>query len=510
MPDMILGLDIGAESVKAVLAVYRSRADVRILAYSVVQFEGTGDLEAVLKKTAETILSPASTRPSCVVSLPPSDIMFRQIHLPFHDENRIKKTLPFELEPLLPLPVEEVVADYVPLPHDGLLAAACSRERIRKILDLVETHLGKVDVIDISAAVQVMPLLEQKEAGGAGCLLDVGASSSVALFYEKNAIVQIRSFAFGGNAITRALAEEMSCGIPEAEKIKMDAAYGANTGSAGEACRKFCVDLVNTAEFLRLNETLRGAVQQVTLTGGGALFSPLKDQLEKAFGCPVELLDFSRFGQSAVDEKASGGYAPLMMNAALAAARRAHASRKSFNFRQGEFAARNILGDFRARWKWAAAVACLIAILAGVDVVLGYSLQARQLADLKSRINVIFKKNHPQGNPLVDQVGQLKTKLASDRKAYGMDGGSGVLVIELLRDLSSLISPDLQIVINHFHYENNLILLKGEAKKIDDVTSVKNALQKSNMIKNVVVGSASLGKDGTKVDFDLKLELELK
>ncbi len=508
MPEMILGLDIGSESVKAVLSTPKSRADIRVLAQSIVRFEGTGDLEAVLKKTAETILPQTSSRPSCVVSLPPSDIMFRQIHLPFHDENRIKKTLPFELEPLLPLPVEEVVADYVPLPTEGLLAAACNRERIRKIIALVETHLGDVAVIDISAAAQALPLLEQKATGGAGLLLDVGASSTVALFYEKNAIVQIRSFAFGGNAITRALAEEASCEIPEAEKIKIDAAYGANAAKAGEACRKFCAELLNTAEFLRLNETLHGAVEQVTLTGGGALFNPLKDQLEKAIGRPVELFDFSRFGQSAIDEKAHGDYSPLIMNGALAAARRAQASRKSFNFRQGEFAARNMLGDFGARWKWAAVVACVIAVLAAVDVGLGYSLQMRQSADLKNQINVLFKKNYPQGNPLTDQVGQLKTKLVSDRKAYGLDGGSGVLVIEMIRDISGLISPDLQIVIYHFHYENNWILLKGEAKKIDDVTSVKNALLKSTVIKNVVVNSTSLGKDGTKVDFDLKLELK--
>src|SRR5512145_2303646 len=164
MPEMILGLDIGSESVKAVLATPKSRTDVRVLAQSIVRFEGTGDLEAVLKKTAETILPQTSSRPSCVVSVPASDIMFRQIHLPFSDENKIKKTLPFELEPLLPMPVEEVVADYIPLPAGGLLAAACSRERIRKVISLVEANLGDVAAIDVAAAALALPFLEQKTA----------------------------------------------------------------------------------------------------------------------------------------------------------------------------------------------------------------------------------------------------------------------------------------------------------------------------------------------------------
>jgi len=508
MPEMILGLDIGADSVKAVLAVPKSRTDVRVLAYGVWHFEGTGDLEAVLKKMAETILPQTSSRPSCVVSLPPSDVMFRQINLPFHDDNRIKKTLPFELEPLLPMPVEEVVADYVPLPRSGLLAAVCNRERIQKIISLVEAHLGDVAVIDIASAALALPLLEQKTTGGAGILLDVGASSTVAVFYEENAIIQIRSFAFGGNTITRMLAEDASCGFAEAEKMKISASFGSEIGRTEEACRKFCIELANTAEFLRLNETLRGTMQQMTVTGGGALFDPLVNQLGKIFNKPVELYDFNRFGQSVIDEKLRGSDSPLLMNTALAAVRRAHTSRKSFNFRQGDFAAKNVLGDFRTRWKGMAVVGCIIAALAVADGVLSYSLQSRQLADMKSQIALIFKKNYPQGNPVIDPVGQLKTKLVQDRKTYGMDGEAGVPVIEMIRDLSGLISPDLQIVVTHFHYENNLVLLKGEAKKIDDITSVKNALLKSKDIKNVVVGSTSLGKDGARVDFDLKLELK--
>ncbi len=226
-----------------------------------------------------------------MVSLPPSDVMFRQIHLPFRDESKIKKTLPFELEPLLPLPIEEVVVDYVHLPDDGLLAAAVGKERIRKVISAVEEHLGEVSVIDIATAALALPLLEQKALTGAGILLDIGASSTFAVFYEKNAMVQIRSFAFGGNTITDALAQDLSCDQEEAEFVKINAAYGTKTGGALAACREFCVSLTNTVEFMRLNETLHSAPAQILVTGGGSLFKPLCDELEKTFGAPVTALD---------------------------------------------------------------------------------------------------------------------------------------------------------------------------------------------------------------------------
>jgi hypothetical protein len=109
---------------------------------------------------------------------------------------------------------------------------------------------------------------------------------------------------------------------------------------------------------------------------------------------------------------------------------------------------------------------------------------------------------------MVDPVQQLNTKLAEDKKIYGTgDGNSGVGILEVLKDMSGLISPSLDIQINHFHYENNVVLVKGGAKKIDDVTSVKNDLSKSKYFKNVVINSTSLDKEGARVNFDLRIEL---
>ncbi|MDD4355738.1 MAG: hypothetical protein PHN98_00690, partial [Smithellaceae bacterium] len=105
MPEMILGLDIGTDAVKAVLAIPRSHSALRVIAAETVRLEEGVDLDAAMEKMAGMILPGEPSRIRCVVSLPPSDVMFRQVQLPFHDEGKIKKTLPFELEPLLPLPV---------------------------------------------------------------------------------------------------------------------------------------------------------------------------------------------------------------------------------------------------------------------------------------------------------------------------------------------------------------------------------------------------------------------
>lgn len=510
MPETICGLDIGTNSVKALLTVSRGRMDARILAFETVRLDNGITLDAALTKIAEAIRPLAPSRLRCAVSLPPSDVMFRQIHLPFRDENKIRKTLCFELEPLLALPIEEVAADFVHLPgDDGLLAAAIGKERIREVIAAVEAHLGYVSAIDIAAASIVLPLLEQKPATGTGIVLDIGASSTVASFYEKNALVQIRSFAFGGETITRALAADLSCDPREAEQIKINETYGASIDGALAACSSFCSELANTVEFLRLNDALQSAPGQIMTTGGGSMFSPLTCELAKRLGIPVEAFDYRRFGNVDIGEKMKrDGLLPAMA-AALATVKRSYASHKSFNFRQGEFAAKSVRGDFGKELRAGAIIAGIILLLAAVDLFLDYQGQAKQAAALKSQIRGIFNKYYPPPAVMVDPVSQLKAKLAEDRKAYGIDaGGSTVTVLELLKDISGFIPPALDVIITHLHYENNVVLLKGEAKKIDDVTAVKNELVKSRYFKNVAISQTSLAREGVKLNFDLRIELQ--
>ena len=512
MPEMVLGLDIGSESIKGVLARRRGRADVRVIAAETVNLTEGVDLEAAVKKMAALLKPVVPSGMECVVCIPPSDVMYRQVQLPFRDESKIKKALPFELEPQLPVPVDEVVVSYVHLPENGLLVAAIGKERIRSIIGVVETHLGNVLLIDIATAALALPLLGDKQGAGTGILLDIGASSTFAVFYEQNAIVQIRSFVFGGNTITSALAQDLSCENIEAERIKINSIFGEKSWEkhstrAKAFCRQFCISLKSTVEFMLLNKTLHSAPGRITLTGGGSLFKPLRDELKKVF--PVEIVGYRQPGGLEIDRKIRAAYQSPIMNTALAAVKRAFGKAKSFNFRQGEFEYPHGFGTLRKQFKrWAIAAAALI-LLAGAQQFLDYRLQTARVSAFKAQINAIFKKHYPEAQTIIDPVAQLRSKLEEDKKTYGLaEGGSGTTVLALLKDISGLIAPGMDIVINHLYYEKAVMIIKGEAAKMDDVTAVKNQLEKSKHFKNVSIGSTSLAREGSRVNFDLRMELK--
>jgi type II secretory pathway component PulL len=144
-----------------------------------------------------------------------------------------------------------------------------------------------------------------------------------------------------------------------------------------------------------------------------------------------------------------------------------------------------------------------------VNQFLDYRLQTQNLNNIKKQISQIFKKNFPDAQNMVDPVQQLKTKLDENKKTFGFyKGNTDITVLNLLKEISSLVSPSLDIVITNLSYENSTVLIKGEAKKTDDITAVKYDLLKSRYFKDVTIGSTSLAKDGRKVDFDLRIELK--
>jgi general secretion pathway protein L len=506
MPQTVLGLDISPNTIKAVVLTSKGLTGGRIIAARTLDINTCGGIEEAFKKLADD--KTFSGIPVCV-SLPLTDIMFRQVSLPFRDDNKIRKTLAFELEPLIPLPIEEVVADYLMIPRDGLLVAALTKKNVREWIEKVEGTFGEVSIIDASPTALAAQIIHNKKSSVCGIILDIGSDSTTATFYEDDAIIHVRPLAFGGENITAALAADLSVDTDKAEQLKTNMDYSAASTKAGEACRIFCSELKNTIEYMKLNGVLQNEPAQIIITGGGSLFVPLKKELEDYFSSPVEVLDLVRFKELEIEENVRNQFNPQIMNTAIAAAMRLSAGHKSLNFRQEEFAAKNTGFNLQEQLKWAAVVSGIIILLTVVNQFVDYGLKTQRLNNIKKQITQIFKKDFPEAGNMIDPVQQLKTKLAEDKKALGFyEGLPEVTAVDLLKEISGMVSPSLNIVITDFNYENGIVLMKGEAKTIDEVSAVKNELLKSRYFKNVIMGSTSLAKDGGKVDFNLRIEVK--
>lgn len=508
MPQTFVGLDIGQSTIKAVLLTPKGLTGGRILGVRALEIEACGGIEGALKKLADEKIFSGFP---CVVCLPESDILSRQVHLPFRDEKKIRQTLPFELEPLIPVPIEDVVTDYLTIPRDGLLVAALARTKIREWIEKVETNLGDLAVLDAGSSALALQALRGKNVSGSGIILDIGRHATTAIFYENDSVVHVRSIAFGGETITRSIAQELSLDRNQAEALKISGKAQPAGLDTVEACCHSCSQLQNTIEFMLINGALSGKPERITVTGGGSLFMPLRQALENHFSLPVEALDLIRSKQLDVADDIKNQLQPEIINTAVAAALRLSTSRKSFNFRQGEFAAKNTHLDVKKQWKRAAIIAGVILLLALVNQILDFGLKTMQLGGIKKEISQIFKSSFPEAVHINEalQVQHVRTKIDEYRQSFGPgEGLPDVKTVDLLKDISALIPSSLDIIMTDLHYENRVISLKGQAKTIDDVTAVRSELLKSRYFKEVTMGSTSLTKDGGKVDFSMRIDVQ--
>lgn len=508
MPQTVLGLDIGLTSVKAVLLAPKGLTGGRIVDARVLDIEACGGMDGALEMLGRD--KSLSGFP-CVVCLPSSDIMLRHVNLPFRDEHKIRKTLPFELEQMIPFPIEEVATDYLMIPGHGLLVATMLRQKIRDWIEAVEKNLGEAVVIDAYATALAAQVIKGKNFSGCGIILDIGRQTTTATFYRDESVMDVRSLAIGGGDLTQALARELSVSVDETEQMKCRDEIPATSSAAQDYCRRFSAELKNTVEYMKINGLLQSDPSRILWTGGGSLFTPLRNALENFFSTDSETLDLGQDKRLECAEHIRGALAPPVMNTAIAAALRIPAGRKSFNFRQGEFASSNTSLDTKTQLRRAAVVAAIILALAVVNQAVDYGLKSLQLSGIRKEISRIFGTSFPEAANINESlyVPHLQTKLAELQKTFG--AGEGIpeaTAADLLKEISGRIPSSLDIVFTDMHYENKVITIKGEAKTMDDVTAVKNDLSKSTFFQDVTLGPTSLAGNANKVDFSLRIDVK--
>lgn len=502
MTQAILGLDIGRDALKAVAVTSQGR----VVAAERIAVTPEISAEAALESLAGRMPG-LSWR--VVLSLPASDVMLRRVSLPFRDDGRIKKALPFALEPLLPMPVEEVVFDYLRLPDGDLLVAAADSRTLTDWVARTRKIFGPVIAADMAGALLLAAAGRTRDLKNFGILLDIGRNSTTAVFFDSGMPLSLRTFAFGGRRITQALAEDLLCDVEEAEAHKIGGRFPESDGAAVALCRTFCAELKHTLESLSLSGNQTNRPHQILLSGGASLFAPLSVELTRALGVKPEALDFVGDKTAQLDAKAAQTFLPQRMNTALAAALRSFGSRRSFNFLRDDAAAGHPFAAFRGRIRRLAVALALIVLLAAGSLYLGFHARQAEADALKGQVGALFKKHMGQGAVMVDPVGQLKAKLAENEKAFGLSQNTSDLTMaELLKEISFRITPEVDLTLSDLYFEHQTVLLKGEAASMDGIAVAAAELAKSPAFAAVKTGSTSMSSDKTKVNFDLRLELK--
>jgi general secretion pathway protein L len=497
MAGKILGIDINSDSITAV-QVEGGLRGYSITGCARVVIEETGGLDAALKALGEQVDFKADT---CISSIPGEHVSYRNLQMPFGGTKKIRQTIAFAIETMVPFPIEDLIVDFNFIDQSGqseILAASVRRGYISEFLTLLQGHGIDPDVLDIRGVPMALWLLRQARIPDDGLLLDIGLNKGIMVLYLKRRIGLIRPLSFRDGIIAQAMSNTLTSNHAEAQ-----------TGEQIESCfRVFCATIQNTLHAFECQNNREIRPQKVFITGNGTLYPDIESLLEIFLDIPVESINLTRDTKVHMDEDIAQFWAPAIMDNALALALRDNKHDLGFNFRKDEFEIRKKY--FRLKKELRKIAVFLIVILSLLSTGFGvdYYFLKKQYRMLDRKITQVFKQTLPDVKRIVDPVQQIRVKINEIKSsAISLPGVSmGRKVLDLLRDISLRVPGSLDVKVIRMVIDPEVVQIKGETDTFNTVDIVKKGLEPSEYFSKVTISSANLDRSGKRVTFEIKLQ----
>ncbi len=307
-----LGLDIGSKSIKAV-QLSGSSSSKRLVAYSSVGLEKeilSGDEEKAEELDAEALRQPLKklissggfTTRNAVVSLPESKIFTRVIQMPKMSKKELSTAIRFEAEQYIPVSLDDVTMDWDFLPDssatkDGkisVLLVAAPKKLISNIVEVLKKSGITAVAIESETISIVRSVVGDDTNLPTTMIISIGASTTDLTIVKSGSVRFTRSIGTGGEALTRAISQNLNLGYEQAEEYKRS--YGLDKSQADGEIAKVLTPVFNVI----LNDVRRALsfyksrhphddVKRVILVGGSAALPGATGFLAEALGIEIQL-----------------------------------------------------------------------------------------------------------------------------------------------------------------------------------------------------------------------------
>ena len=240
------------------------------------------------------------------LALPTSAVITKKIMVegnlsPADMESQVEE----EARQYIPFPLEEVSLDFCttgPNPQrpemDDVLIAAARRDRVQNLQELVELVELEASVIEVQsyalrlATRRLVDIHLPGQDKAVVLLLKVGAGRTLMQVSVGDAIVYERDQAVGGEQLTQRIAAHYSFSSDEAETKKISGALAQDFESSVLAPYvSTTVQVLERGMQFIYNSTPYSQVNQIFLTGGGAMVPGLAAAISTALQSPCTLIN---------------------------------------------------------------------------------------------------------------------------------------------------------------------------------------------------------------------------
>jgi type II secretion system protein L len=497
MSEGFLGIDISTDYV-AVTQIAHGLKGYQVMAADHVMINEAGGIDEALKSLLEPLDLEGVT---CAVSIPGERASYRNLQMPFRDKKKIRQTLVFELETMLPVPAEDLIVDFTMVDRSDkseILAASVKREDVSQYLAHLKAHGVDPEVMDVGCVPTLSWLLNQEGIPDDGLLVDFDHSKNTMLLFHDRRLALLRTFPFEGSTVQPAESNETEGGLGSIRSHREVDESGLGS---------FCTQLQNTLHAFasQTENTLRP--DKVFVTGIIASDADIENTMSRHLELPVETVQVSGDPKINVDPDIAQGWNPALMDNALALALGEARPQLGFNFRREEFEVKRVYwGRVKGLGK-VAAVLAVILVLVSVDLGIEYFSLRKQYRTLDQQITQVFKQTLPGVKRIVDPVAQMGAEInALEKTASSMPGiGTGTRVLDLLREFSMRVPESADVHVARIVVDPDVVQIKGDTDTFNTVDTIKKGLEPSSYFGDVTISSANLDRSGDRVQFEMKL-----
>ncbi|MDR2253347.1 MAG: type IV pilus assembly protein PilM [Bifidobacteriaceae bacterium] len=306
--SQVVGLDIGDTQLRAAevsLDTTNPLGSAVIQRYAEVDLppDAVRDGEVIrggeVANTLKSLWSRHHFAKDVIIGLGGQRVVVRDATLPTAPLDALRQALPFTVQDLIMVPVDQCQLDFYPLSEadgqvNGLLVAA-PNEVIEHNVDAVLSAGLKPVRVDLAGFGLTRALARGQFGGGVVGLVDVGADMSTVVVAHAGQPVIMRILPTGGRLITDQLARTLGVPEPHAERLKIEVALmnpgegneqaHAAFGVIAEKCQALVEQIARTFSFY--SQASGQSVEHVVISGRGGMLNGLGQYISTALRLPA-------------------------------------------------------------------------------------------------------------------------------------------------------------------------------------------------------------------------------
>jgi len=521
MARNIVGLDIGSHSIKVVSARERL-GKVELLQFYERPVDGNG-VEGI-GGLIRSIFQEGRLHPDVVVSsIPGSVVSVHYLKIPFSDEAKIGQVVPYEVEGVIPFPLEEMVIDQFILskgngsgPNNGssVCVALIKKGILKSHIDTLKDAHIEPKVIELESLALYHTFVEWHKTEDTVALLDIGSDRSNLCIVAGGKPVYVRTLSRGGRGITRALQDTLGISFEEAErkKISTGVILDEEMDEIGSTIRRslapLIIDLRQSLHACEVQQNI--SVKRFYIAGGGARLTNIDKFLSGELGVEVEHLGIPKESL----QRLTGGEDSISvlspaMGLVLRGARRRHVP--GINFRKGEYFYRKEVKEVTGRLLYVILLATVIMALGALDFYFRFHYREARYEAIRSDIRKTFLEIFPDARVIVNETQQLRSAVDELRKKVAALGGGQekkITSLDILYGITEKIPREIQVNVDDLLIDRTKIRIQGDTDSFENVERIKRELETITFFKKVDVGDAKLSADQKRVKFRIIVDMQ--